>query len=50
MSGVLLIVVRGNGGWAMSGNSADFSGNIPENYDNGMGPCEFRLIVITDSV
>jgi hypothetical protein len=27
---------------AMSGNSADFSGNIPDNYDNGMGPVIFR--------
>jgi ubiquinone/menaquinone biosynthesis C-methylase UbiE len=26
---------------AMSGNSADFSGNIPENYDSGMGPVIF---------
>jgi ubiquinone/menaquinone biosynthesis C-methylase UbiE len=25
----------------MSGNSADFSGNIPENYDSGMGPVIF---------
>ena len=25
----------------MSGNSADFSGNIPENYDRGMGPVIF---------
>ena len=25
----------------MSGNLADFSGNIPENYDSGMGPVIF---------
>ena len=25
----------------MSGSSADFSGNIPENYDSGMGPVIF---------
>ena len=25
----------------MSGNLADFSGNIPQNYDSGMGPIIF---------
>ena len=25
----------------MSGNLADFSGNIPQNYDTGMGPVIF---------
>jgi hypothetical protein len=25
----------------MSGNPADFSGTIPENYDSGMGPIIF---------
>ncbi len=28
-------------GAMMSGNLADFSGNIPQNYDNGMGPIIF---------
>jgi hypothetical protein len=28
-------------GAAMSGNLADFSGNIPENYNSGMGPIIF---------
>jgi hypothetical protein len=28
-------------GAVMSGNLADFSGNIPQNYDSGMGPIIF---------